>query len=150
MSWRQLSDRLAVTYLAAPLLSSSSLTSTFQIEMFYDGRIRLTYLSVLDPAGLVGLSAGLGVPSGFVVSDLTANGSCGTPAPVFRAPTVSGGLIQLQFATIAGRTYTVEYTENLAPTSWRVLQSASGNGALQTITDSINRPVPRFYRLRLD
>ncbi|HTY88874.1 MAG TPA: M4 family metallopeptidase [Candidatus Acidoferrum sp.] len=76
VTWKQLSDRVAVTYLGVPLFGSSLATNTFQIELFYDGRIRVTYLAVSDTCGLAGLSAGSGVPVGFVESDLTSYSIC--------------------------------------------------------------------------
>lgn len=75
VSWKQLPDRVAVTYLNLSEYGSSTL-NTFQIEMYYDGRIVLSYLNIAASDGLTGLSAGQGVPSGFVESDLSGYPSC--------------------------------------------------------------------------
>ena len=61
VTWKQLSDRVAISYQAVPIYDSSAQTNTFQVELFFDGRIRLTYLNLNTPAGLVGLSAGTGL-----------------------------------------------------------------------------------------
>lgn len=75
VSFKALSDRVAVTYRNVPEFGTSN-TNSFQIEMFYDGRIRLTYLQVDAKDGLVGISAGEGIPNLDVSSDLTGYLSC--------------------------------------------------------------------------
>jgi len=79
VSWKQLGDRVAVTYAGVPEWGAAT-TNSFQIEMFFDGRLRLTYLDIAATDGLAGLSAGQGVPAGFAKSDLTAYGPCRVPA----------------------------------------------------------------------
>jgi len=68
ISWIQLSDRVAVTFQNVPAYSSTN-SNNFQIEMFFDGRIRITVLSIQSLDGLIGLSQGLGLPSGFANSN---------------------------------------------------------------------------------
>jgi hypothetical protein len=51
----------------------------FQIELFFDGRIRITHLGLGSSGGLIGLSRGQGVPADFVESDFTAYGLCPLP-----------------------------------------------------------------------
>jgi hypothetical protein len=75
VSWKELQDRAAVTWQNVPEWGAST-TNSFQIEMFYDGRIRITYLDIAAMDGLAGLSAGNGVPAGFAETDLTAYGPC--------------------------------------------------------------------------
>lgn len=60
VSYRQTSDRLAVTYSDVPLSTASTMLHTFQIEMFFDGRISLSYLRADPGTSIVGLSAGQG------------------------------------------------------------------------------------------
>ena len=79
ISWKQLDDRVAVTFDRVPDIESSTRTNSFQIELFFDGRIRLTYLTIRVSDGLAGLSAGLGLPAGFVESELTSYGLCLPP-----------------------------------------------------------------------
>ncbi len=61
VSFLQDADKLVVTYENVPTLSDPSGTNDFQVELFFDGRIQVSYLNV-DPAmaGVIGLSNGLG------------------------------------------------------------------------------------------
>jgi hypothetical protein len=73
--WKQMADRAAVTYIDVPQYNGGD-ENSFQIEMFFDGRIRITHLAVAAPDGLVGLSDGSGTPLDFVESDLSAYSPC--------------------------------------------------------------------------
>ena len=84
ISWKQLSDRVAVTYQNVPEYGIADVNS-FQMELFYDGRIRLTCLEIDVTDGLAGLSAGTGVPANFQESDFSAYNSCGPLSPVIIA-----------------------------------------------------------------
>lgn len=75
ISYRQLSDRMAVSWQSVPEKGQTT-PNSFQIEMFFDGRITLTYLQVSATDGLVGLSPGKGEPPGHVKSDFTAYPTC--------------------------------------------------------------------------
>lgn len=77
---KQLSDRVAVTFQNVTQDVYPGSNNSFQIEMFVDGRIRLSYLDVECPNGLVGLSAGNGVPADFTEADLSGGADfCGYP-----------------------------------------------------------------------
>jgi len=67
---RQMYDRVAVTWQAVPEYSYAA-ENTFQIEMFFDGRIRLSWLQINADECIVGLSNGGGLPDGFVETDFT-------------------------------------------------------------------------------
>ncbi len=75
VSYRQLADRVAVTWAGVPEFNASTQNS-FQIEMFFDGTITITHLSIAAVDGLVGLSAGTGTPVDFAESNLSAYGGC--------------------------------------------------------------------------
>jgi hypothetical protein len=66
------------------------------------------------------------------------------------APTItaslSGGRIQLSFPTQNGSNYTVQYKNNLTDPAWQTLTTVSGNGSIQTVSDSISL-THRFYQL---
>ncbi|MHC4462656.1 MAG: M14 family zinc carboxypeptidase [Planctomycetota bacterium] len=79
VSWKQLGDRIAVTWQNVPEYSASN-SNSLQIEMFFDGTIRVTWLGIAATDGLVGLSEGNGVPEDFDESDLSAYGPC-LPTP---------------------------------------------------------------------
>ncbi|MBP7746696.1 MAG: hypothetical protein KA383_11250 [Phycisphaerae bacterium] len=78
VSWRALPDRVAVTWLNVPEVSTSN-ANTFQIEMFLNGEIHITWLALACNDAVVGLSRGTGMPSDYVESDLTAYGPCEPP-----------------------------------------------------------------------
>ncbi len=63
-------DRLVVTYIDVPEFNTDNYNS-FQVEFFFDGKIRLTYLNVtVSQTFICGLSNGRGIPSSFIESDL--------------------------------------------------------------------------------
>ena len=80
ISWKQLNDRVVVTFEEISeffdevegIVNSNS----FQIELFFDGRIQITWLGMDAVDGLVGLSEGEDIPAEFVESDLSASGRC--------------------------------------------------------------------------
>ncbi len=80
VSWRQLTDHVAVSWLNVPRHNAGT-PNTFQIELFFDGRITISYLVVSQPAALAGLSRGLGLDPNFLMSDLSALGPCETFPP---------------------------------------------------------------------
>lgn len=73
VKWMQLTDRVVVSYIGVPEFGSSN-SNTFQIEMFFDGRIRLSWWGMAARDGLVGLSEGKGLPDYFRESDLSEFG----------------------------------------------------------------------------
>ena len=78
--WKTLADRVVVTWLNVPEYNTTN-QNTFQIELFLDGRITISYLAIAAADGLAGLSRGTGVPSDFLASDLSVL-SCGPRPPV--------------------------------------------------------------------
>jgi len=51
--------------------------NTFQVKLYYDGRIHFSYEELTANAGLVGLSAGLGLPSDLQFSNFLEYVACG-------------------------------------------------------------------------
>ena len=96
ISWKQLPDRLAVTYENVPEFGQSN-SNTFQVEWFFDGTIRFTYLGVEPFIGanantpIIGLSHGDGIPTDFVESDFSASGTCIPPVTVLVPERVTEG-----------------------------------------------------------
>jgi hypothetical protein len=86
ISYKQLSDRLVLTFEDVPewkdYPEDPNRLNSFQVELFFEGKIRITYLD-LDlywpsqgcPA-IVGLSRGGGVPDPFAESDLSSYALC--------------------------------------------------------------------------
>ena len=54
VSWRQTADRLAVTWQNVPQYANND-NNTFQIELFFDGRIGISHLSVNSGDAIIGL-----------------------------------------------------------------------------------------------
>jgi hypothetical protein len=75
VSWQQLTDRVVVTYLNVPEYSNTG-SNSFQVELYFDGRIVLSYLGITANDGIVGLSDGTGMSPDFVPLDLSGQGPC--------------------------------------------------------------------------
>jgi hypothetical protein len=88
VSWKQLSDRVAVTWLNVTEHSGGN-QNTFQIELYFNGQIVISYLALAATDGLAGLSQGLGVSPDFFMSDLSALGPCQTFPPTAQNSAVS-------------------------------------------------------------
>lgn len=76
ISWKDLDDRVAVTYENIPGYDFDD-TVTFQIEMFFEGDIHITWLDIDSENCIVGLSAGGGIPEDYLESDMSAAEPCG-------------------------------------------------------------------------
>ncbi|MHC4742811.1 MAG: hypothetical protein ACYS8Z_12915 [Planctomycetota bacterium] len=70
VSWMQLDDRIVVTFLNVPEHGSTR-GNSFQMEMFENERLRLTWLNISAGDGLVGISEGNGKPFYYEESDIT-------------------------------------------------------------------------------
>ena len=75
ISWQQLTDRVVVTFLNVPEAGAAN-SNSFQIEMFFEGTIRITYLNIDAADGLAGLSDGTSLPADFVQTDLSNFAFC--------------------------------------------------------------------------
>ena len=88
VSWLQLQDRVAVTF--ENVVDFFGFTpNSFQAELFFDGRIRLTYLELGATDGVIGLSRGVGIPPAFFDSDFKRYGPCLPALSVQLSATVS-------------------------------------------------------------
>ena len=79
ISWKQGLESIAITFEDVPEFGGND-TVNFQIEIFFagalDGTIKLTYLGLESTRGLSGLSAGDGLPAGFVTRDISSYAEC--------------------------------------------------------------------------
>ncbi len=91
VSRKQLPDRIAVTWQNVPEYQTSNQNS-FQIELFFDGRIRITQLAVAAADGITGLSRGTGLSPLYVEFDLSNFATCGSSG--FRPGTPSATLVR--------------------------------------------------------
>ena len=145
ISWRQLSDRLAVTYDKLTEYGRGN-SNSFQVEMFFDGRIRLTYLHLDSRSGLVGLSKGLGVPAGFDESDFNSYPTCVGPALV--SITRAGAKAIVSWTAVPGRTYRVEASTVLGTAWTNAGPDIIATGSIGNITNVVAGP-QKFYRVHL-
>jgi hypothetical protein len=72
--FQQLSNRVVLTWQAVPQWGEAG-TDSFQIEMYYDGRIQIAWMAVASQDAIVGLSAGKGIPVDFAETDLSISPS---------------------------------------------------------------------------
>ncbi len=70
VSWKQLEDRAVVTWENVSEYTPTN-SNTFQVEMYFDGRIKLAWLDIATKNGIVGLSKGSGVPEDFQETDFS-------------------------------------------------------------------------------
>jgi len=71
---------VAVTWLNVTEYGAGN-QNTFQIELYFNGQLTISYLAIAATDGLAGLSQGLGVDPDFFMSDLSALGPCQTFPP---------------------------------------------------------------------
>jgi len=60
-----------------------------------------------------------------------------------------GGGVTLSWLSAPDKTYTVEYSTNVAGTNWTELRAMTGTGSIQTCADSSAGVRARYYRLRV-
>jgi len=78
ISYKQMDDRIAVTFKNIPVFGDKTKLSSFQIEMFFvDGTICISYLNIDAGSFVAGLSQGRGLPPTFFTeSDLSKYPRC--------------------------------------------------------------------------
>ena len=139
---------MAVTYQDVPEYGAST-TNSFQIELFYDGRIRVTYLELAAQYGLAGLSAGQGIPALFAASDLSAYSACAAlpPALQLSALVQSNAVLSLTWNAATGQSYQVQYRNDLTMTGWLNLGSPiAATDDAAGVRDPLTN-AQRFYRV---
>ncbi|MBN2445941.1 MAG: hypothetical protein JXO22_04410 [Phycisphaerae bacterium] len=88
ISWKVTTDHVAVTWYDVPEYNTSD-SNTFQIEMFTNGDIHITWLGIDSSDAIVGLSAGDGIPGDYLEMDLSTSGPCDEPGACCRQETCS-------------------------------------------------------------
>ena len=106
------------------------------------------------PAGDYQLNAQAIDESGAVTESAPVDVTVVGPPRLGRIEAQAGGIIELEFGTVTGQTYVIEYSDDLA--NWlQVSPPIEGNGQLQQWVDAgppvtqsppLNKP-SRFYRL---
>ncbi len=143
LTWRELSDRVAVTWENVPEWSTTNLNS-LQMEMFHSGVIRLTWLRLNSRRGITGLSRGAGVPVAFVHSDLSSYGDC-PPRPLLSIQ-VTDGAARLAWSGVPGTLYRVERKSSL-DAMWLPLGTITLTNSLGEFLDQPATNAQRFYRV---
>jgi len=91
-------------------------------------------------------------PSGSAVGSINSHFYMFTPyvaASLFHiGALISGATVSIQFPTQSGYSYTVYYSTSLDPANWKTLTSITGNGAVESVTDSTSGGAHRFYRVQ--
>jgi O-glycosyl hydrolase len=67
-----------------------------------------------------------------------------------KQPHYAVGVFQLSVSTQTGRSYTLEFTDALAPANWKALPPVVGDGTVSVLTDWAATNQQRFYRVRVD
>jgi len=71
-----------------------------------------------------------------------------TPVAIIN-PSLNGAGFQFSFATEAGRSYTVQFSELVPAIDWQTLTSVAGTGTSAVVTDPASNHAQRFYRVRV-
>jgi regulation of enolase protein 1 (concanavalin A-like superfamily) len=126
VTYKQLADRWVVTYQNIPEYGVAN-SNNMQVELFFDGTIRLTLLRVDTGHGIVGLSRGGGIPANFSESDLSTCAPCTLTKPAsLTAASVSSSEIQLNWSDVGGETsYKIE--RRLGTGSWTQIATVGAN-----------------------
>jgi len=75
INWQQFEDRFVVSYENVPEYNTTN-SNTLQIALYFDGRIKLSYLNIDALGGIAGLSPGNGLVLGFSESTFTEYPNC--------------------------------------------------------------------------
>jgi hypothetical protein len=105
-----------------------------------------TLLNNLEQLLWIDNQAGGGVTGGTFYIDNVYFYSSSVVTPPAITVDVSNGSISLSFPTQNGSSYTVQYKDNLTDDAWQTLTTLTGDGSVQTATDSVDQP-QRFYRV---
>lgn len=85
ISYEQLSDRFVATW-ERVLPFGFNQTNNFQIELFFDGMLRISFLDMATSTGITGLSDGEGFPVDLVQADFSQLPDCDTPPLALALP----------------------------------------------------------------
>jgi hypothetical protein len=148
ISYKQLADRMVVTYQNIREFGAN-VWNNFQIEMFFNGKVRITYLGVSAVDGLAGLSRGQGVPPNFVESDLTLYPPTAPVAPSgLTATTLSRSQIKLSWVDNSTNETQFRIERKVGATGTYALLGVVGANVVTFIDSNLTSGVKYFYRIR--
>lgn len=113
---------VAIGYTVVPEWGNTTALSSFMVELFYDGRIRLTHLSMGTLGGIVGLSRGAGIPADFGESNFSDYTIC-----------TEGKADNLRATSVQTISVSLAWDDLATNESGFELQQAEGAGAFTTI-----------------
>ena len=82
VSWQQLPDRVVLTFENVPHHGTGE-PNSFQLQLFFDGKLAVTHLQTGSFEALMGLSDGLGLPGDYMSSDFATYPETGQGLPIF-------------------------------------------------------------------
>jgi hypothetical protein len=80
VSWKETGDCVVTTWEGVPEYSATG-SNTFQIEQFFNGAIRISWLGVSSSDSIVGLSEGVGLSPDYIDTPLSDQSECGESCP---------------------------------------------------------------------
>ena len=112
--WQEFSDRAVATWDHVTDFPGTK-TNTFQVELYFDGRIRIAYEQVQMLTAIVGVSPGLGQGGSFAETDFSSPALCSLKPVVLTLPepltegngSVSGARITVTNFSVVDRTFTL-------------------------------------------
>jgi len=108
------------------------------------GSVSAVVLADSPTAQDVGVDFGL---AGLVAQDGSV--SVVGPGVVVNQPGYAGGVFHLSVPTEAGRLYSLEYSDTLAPAQWTALPAVVGEGTVTVLVDPAATNQQRFYRVHI-
>jgi PKD repeat protein len=125
-------------------LSYQWLLSTNSLANATNSSLVISNAQVSDTGDYLVIVADL---AGSVTSSVAHLSVVGTVAPTILGPAISGTNFTFSFQSVAGKTYVVQYEDDLQSASWLTLQTIPGDGTLKTVVTPIAASPRRFYRL---
>ncbi|MDG2199846.1 MAG: S8 family serine peptidase [Phycisphaerales bacterium] len=82
VSWKETGSSMVVTFEGIAQYGTNN-SNTFQVELFFNGDLRMSWYGLDADGALIGLSAGEGIDPDFLATDLSElDGGCGPRPPV--------------------------------------------------------------------
>ena len=129
----------------APLNDDGTLDPTFNTG---SGASDVVYSIVLQPDGKI-LCGGAFTD----INNITSYGIARllnvitAPAPVLVNPSLGNHVFRVSVATVSGKSYTLQFKNDLTNGTWNALSPVAGDGTVKILTDNNANVVRRFYRV---
>jgi len=87
-------------------------------------------------------------PAGFSLTNGVVPVVTGIVPATILGPVLGGGQAVFTFGTVSNRSYTVEWSANVAPANWQLWTNLSGTGALMSVEAPVADNPQRFFRVK--